>query len=138
MDYRRLWLQHVLILTLHKVLDLLCFMCVCDLTKHPSRRPCHHVLTVVQFSDVLTHIGPPDAGVTLDVHVVSQSEQHLHTHERDRANQNPACGLLLTDDWLVVVVWAGLPSEFVRPALWLERGSVPGSPSPADRKHITA
>lgn len=99
MDYRRLWLQHVLILTLHKVLDLLCFMCVCDLTKHPSRRPCHHVLTVVQFSDVLTHIGPPDAGVTLDVHVVSQSEQHLHTHERDRANQNP-CSCSLMTGWL--------------------------------------
>lgn len=55
---------------------------MCDLTKHPSGRPRHHVLTIVQLPDVLSHIGSSDAGVTLDVHVVSQSEQHLHKGQR--------------------------------------------------------
>ena len=52
---------------------------VCKPTKHSSWRPRHHMLAVVQLPDVLTHIGASDAGMTLDVHVVSQSQQHLHT-----------------------------------------------------------
>lgn len=91
------------------------------------------MLTIVQLPDVLSYIGSSDAGVTLDVHVVSQSEQHLHKGQRDTFNQNPASGLLLTDDWLAMAVWVGLPSESVQPTLWLEQGLTPGSPSPADR-----
>ena len=37
----------------------------------------HHVLTVVQLSDVFTQIGPSDAGVALDVHVVTQGQHNL-------------------------------------------------------------
>lgn len=44
---------------------------VCDLTKHPPRRPCHHMLTIVQLPYVLADVGSPDAGVTLDIHIVS-------------------------------------------------------------------
>lgn len=38
------------------------------------------MLTVVQLPDVFAHVCPPDAGVTLDVHVVPQSQQHLWTN----------------------------------------------------------
>lgn len=57
------------------------------LTKHSSRCPCHHVLAVVQFPDVLPYVGPSDAGVTLDVHVVSQSQQHLNTQKRQSQSE---------------------------------------------------
>lgn len=56
-------------------------MCVCvRLTKHSSRRPCNHMLSVVQFPDVFAHVGSTNAGVALDVHVVTQGEQDLHPH----------------------------------------------------------
>lgn len=85
------------------------------------------MLSVVQLPDVFAHICPPDAGVTLDVHVVSQSQQHLQTVEEVRAHGQE------------VVMPAGteLPSESVLPALWLEQESGPGSLSPADRNHIS-
>lgn len=71
--------QRVVMGTRHQVLPWSASCkCVCvgerDLTKHPSRCPCHHVLTIVQFPDVLAHVGPPDAGVTLNIHIVAQSE----------------------------------------------------------------
>lgn len=56
---------------------------VCKPTKHSSWRPRHHMLAVVQLPDVLAHVGASDAGVTLDIHVVSQSQQHLHTKRTD-------------------------------------------------------
>lgn len=56
-------------------------------TKHSSRRPCHHMLSIVQFPDVFTHVGSTNAGVALDVHVVTQGEQHLRKHTR--VNENP-------------------------------------------------
>lgn len=51
------------------------------LTKHAPGCPCHHMLTIVQFPDVFAHIRPPDAGVTLYIHIVPQSQQHLQTGE---------------------------------------------------------
>lgn len=40
------------------------------------------MLTIVQFPNVFAHICPPDAGMTLYVHVVPQSQQHLQTEEQ--------------------------------------------------------
>lgn len=42
----------------------------------------HDVLPVVQLPDVLPHVGAPDAGVALHVHVVPQSEQALAGTQR--------------------------------------------------------
>lgn len=39
------------------------------------------MLPVVQLPDVLPHIGAPDAGMALDVHVVTQREQALNSNE---------------------------------------------------------
>lgn len=64
------------------------FYAVLELTEHSSRCPCHHMLTVVQFPDVFSHVGPSDAGVTLDVHVVSQSQQHLNIHREREPIRN--------------------------------------------------
>ena len=35
------------------------------------------MLAIVQLSDVFPHVGAPDAGVTLDTHVVTQCQHHL-------------------------------------------------------------
>ena len=48
-----------------------------ELTKHSPRGPCYYVLAIVQFADVLTHVCPADAGMTLDVHVVTEGQEHL-------------------------------------------------------------
>ncbi len=75
------------------------------LTKHTSRCPCHHVLSVVQLADVLAHVGPSNAGVTLDVHVVSQSQQHLDTQERQNQSEtstNHSCSQMTGWVW-----WCG-------------------------------
>lgn len=48
------------------------------LTKDTPGCASHNVLPVVQLPDVLPHVGAPDAGVALDVHVVPQSEQALN------------------------------------------------------------
>lgn len=95
------------------------------LTKHTSWGPRHHMLAIVQLPDVFTHVCPPDAGVTLDVHVVPQSQQHLWT---DAVRATPTGGRASTG--------THLPSGSVLPALWLEPESGPGSLSPADRKQV--
>lgn len=51
-----------------------------SLTKHTPRRAGHDVLPVVQLPDVLPHVGAPDAGVALHVHVVAEREQALAEH----------------------------------------------------------
>ena len=45
--------------------------------KYPPRGSRHHVLPVIKLPDVLSEIGSSDAGVTLDVHVVSKSQHDL-------------------------------------------------------------
>ena len=35
------------------------------------------MLSVIQLPDILTQVGPPNAGVTLHVHVVSQGQNYL-------------------------------------------------------------
>lgn len=84
------------------------------------------MLSVVQLPDVLAHICPANAGVTLDVHVVSESEQHLQRRSGQSSldRKRRASGGM------------ELPSESVLPALWLEPESGPGSLSPADRTHM--
>ena len=86
------------------------------------------MLAIVQLSDVLAHVCPPDASVTLDIHVVSQSEQHLRTREEVRA-------YLTGSGW--VSCGMGLPSESVLLTLWLGPGSGPGFLWPTDRNYIS-
>lgn len=58
------------------------------LTEHTSWRARHDVLAVVKLAYVLAHVGAPDAGVTLHVHVVSQSEQHLRTRANSQSENS--------------------------------------------------
>ena len=48
------------------------------ITEDTPRCASDNVLSVVQFPDVLPHIGAPDAGMALDIHVVTQSKQALN------------------------------------------------------------
>ncbi len=48
-----------------------------ELTEDSAGRSSHHMLTVVQLPDVLAHVCASDTGVTLNVHVVAQRQQHL-------------------------------------------------------------
>ena len=47
------------------------------ITEHPAWGPRHYVLPVVQFTDVFSDVCASDAGMTLNVHVVSQSKNNL-------------------------------------------------------------
>ena len=47
------------------------------LTKDSARCPRHHVLPIIQLANIFTNICPTNAGMTLDVHVVSQGKQNL-------------------------------------------------------------
>lgn len=101
------------------------------LTEHSPRRSRHHVLAKVQLADVLAHVGPADARVALNVHVVPQRQQHLrggggrHTGGVSAAIAGGGGG------------WGGvLPSGSGRQVLWWAPGSRPGSPSPVrDHRH---
>ena len=57
----------------------------------------HHVLTVVQLSDVLAQVGSSDAGVALDVHVVAQGQHHLLDLDRQLPGGGQAEHLGLPD-----------------------------------------
>ena len=48
-----------------------------ELTKHSARGSRHYVLPIVQLADVFTDVCAPNAGMTLNIHVVSQSKKHL-------------------------------------------------------------
>lgn len=48
------------------------------LTKDTPRCASDNMLSVVQFPDVLPHVGASDTGMALDVHVVTQSKQTLN------------------------------------------------------------
>ena len=50
-----------------------------DHVKHSSRSSRDDVLPIVQFPDVLPKVGPPNAGVTLHIHVVPKCQHHLKT-----------------------------------------------------------
>lgn len=56
------------------------------LTEHPAWSASYNVLPVIQLSNVFPHVGASNAGVTLDVHVVSQSKKTLFWH-KGRINQ---------------------------------------------------
>ncbi|KAI1240434.1 hypothetical protein IHE44_0008857 [Lamprotornis superbus] len=47
------------------------------LTKHPAWSASYNMLPIIQFADILAHIGAPNAGVALYVHVVSQGQKPL-------------------------------------------------------------
>ena len=70
--------QHLISLVQHQHLDASCSQCPPpDHVEHTARSTTDHVLTIVQLPDVLAQVGASDAGVTLDVHVVSQRQDNL-------------------------------------------------------------
>lgn len=65
------------------------------LTKHSARGAGHNVLPIIQFADILPHVGAPDAGVALHVHVVSQGQEPLWAHkEMDSLPQELSSGCI--------------------------------------------
>lgn len=93
------------------------------LTKYSPWCSGNHMLSIVQLPDVLTHVGPTNAGVTLNVHVVPQSKKDLKKHKaiRTEHNQNG-------HTWYKACVKETIPFESVLRAPWLEQGSAPESP----------
>lgn len=82
------------------------------------------MLPVVQLPDVLPNVGPPDAGVTLDVHVVSQSQQHLKEKEQIR-HRDFMTSHLISHNWLRVMTrWSYLLNLSSQLSGWSEDQSL--------------